>query len=142
LDFNQFKTIKIIENCFAEVEQAAFNFANIVPGIGFSPDKMLRGGLFSYGDTRRYRPGVNHHQIPVNAPKCPANSYHRDRQMRVNNNAGSAIGYEPNSYGEWQEQQRYKEPHLSISGVADCWNFREDDNDYYSARKTFQADVS
>ncbi|MGE4380919.1 MAG: catalase, partial [Methanothrix sp.] len=54
------------ENFFAEVEQAAFNPANIVPGIGFSPDRMLQGRLFSYGDAQRYRLGVNHHLIPVN----------------------------------------------------------------------------
>lgn len=120
------------ENYFAEVEQAAFNPANIVPGIGFSPDKMLQGRLFSYGDAQRYRLGVNHHQIPVNAPRCPVNSYHRDGQMRVNNNAGSTIGYEPNSYGQWQEQPEFKEPPLSINGAADNWNFREDDNDYYT----------
>ena len=120
------------ENYFAEVEQAAFNPANIVPGIGFSPDKMLQGRLFSYGDAQRYRLGVNHHQIPVNAPRCPVNSYHRDGQMRVNNNAGSTLGYEPNSYGQWQEQPEFKEPPLSINGAADHWNFREDDNDYYT----------
>jgi catalase len=70
------------ENYFADVEQAAFNPASIVPGIGFSPDKMLQGRLFSYGDAQRYRLGVNHHQIPVNRPRCPFNSYHRDGQMR------------------------------------------------------------
>jgi catalase len=120
------------ENYFAEVEQAAFNPANIVPGIGFSPDKMLQGRLFSYGDAQRYRLGVNHHQIPVNAPRCPVNSYHRDGQMRVNNNAGSTIGYEPNSYGQWQEQPGFKEPPLALNGAADNWNFREDDTDYYT----------
>jgi catalase len=120
------------ENYFAEVEQAAFNPANLVPGIGFSPDKMLQGRLFSYGDAQRYRLGVNHHQIPVNAPRCPVNSYHRDGQMRVNNNAGSTIGYEPNSYGQWQVQPEFKEPSLELSGAADHWNFREDDNDYYT----------
>jgi len=120
------------ENYFAEVEQAAFNPANVVPGIGFSPDKMLQGRLFSYGDAQRYRLGVNHHQIPVNAPRCPVNSYHRDGQMRVNNNAGSTIGYEPNSYGQWQEQPEFKEPKLAINGPAYRWNFREDDNDYYT----------
>jgi len=120
------------ENYFAEVEQAAFNPANVVPGIGFSPDKMLQGRLFSYGDAQRYRLGVNHNQIPVNAPRCPVNSYHRDGQMRVNNNAGSTIGYEPNSYGEWQEQPEFKEPPLELSGAADHWNFREDDDDYYT----------
>jgi len=120
------------DNYFAEVEQAAFNPANVVPGIGFSPDKMLQGRLFSYGDAQRYRLGVNHHQIPVNAPRCPVNSYHRDGQMRVNNNAGSTIGYEPNSYGQWQEQPEFKEPKLAINGPAYRWNFREDDNDYYT----------
>lgn len=75
------------DNYFQDVEQAAFNPASVVPGIGFSPDRMLQGRLFSYGDAQRYRLGVNHHQIPVNAPKCPVNSYHRDGQMRVNGNA-------------------------------------------------------
>lgn len=120
------------ENYFAEVEQSAFNPANVVPGIGFSPDKMLQGRLFSYGDAQRYRLGVNHHQIPVNAPRCPVNSYHRDGQMRVNSNAGSTIGYEPNSYGEWQEQPDTKEPPLALGGAADHWNFREDDDDHYT----------
>lgn len=120
------------ENYFAEVEQSAFNPANVVPGIGFSPDKMLQGRLFSYGDAQRYRLGVNHNQIPVNAPRCPFNSYHRDGQMRVDNNAGSTLGYEPNSYGKWQEQPEYKEPPLALNGAADHWNFREDDNDYYT----------
>lgn len=120
------------DNYFADVEQAAFNPANVVPGIGFSPDKMLQGRLFSYGDAQRYRLGVNHHQIPVNAPRCPVNSYHRDGQMRVNSNAGSTIAYEPNSYGKWQEQPGFKEPPLALTGPADNWNFREDDDDYYT----------
>ena len=120
------------ENYFAEVEQAAFNPANIVPGIGFSPDKMLQGRLFSYGDAQRYRLGVNHHLIPVNASRCPFHSYHRDGAMRVDGNHGSTLGYEPNSYGEWQEQPEFAEPPLSLEGVADHWNHREDDDDYYS----------
>jgi len=119
------------ENYFAEVEQAAFNPANIVPGIGFSPDKMLQGRLFSYGDAQRYRLGVNHHLIPVNASRCPFHSYHRDGAMRVDGNHGSTPGYEPNSYGEWQQQPDFAEPPLSLEGAADHWNHREDD-DYYS----------
>lgn len=59
------------ENYFAEAEQAAFNPANVVPGIGFSPDKMLQGRLFSYSDAQRYRLGVNHHQIPAPASPLP-----------------------------------------------------------------------
>ena len=119
------------ENYFADVEQAAFSPANVVPGIGFSPDKMLQSRLFSYGDAQRYRLGVNHHQIPVNAPKCPFNSYHRDGAMRADGNKGATIGYEPNSKGEWQEQPDFSEPPLAIEGAADHWNHRTDE-DYYS----------
>ena len=119
------------ENYFAEVEQSAFNPASIVPGIGFSPDKMLQGRLFSYGDAQRYRLGVNHHQIPVNRPRCPVTGFHRDGAMRVDGNYGSTLGYEPNSYGQWQQQPEFAEPPLSLDGAADHWNHREDD-DYYS----------
>ena len=121
------------ENYFQDVEQAAFTPAAIVPGIGFSPDKMLQGRLFSYGDAHRYRLGVNHHQIPVNAPKnAPANASHRDGQMRVDGNHGSTLGYHPNSFGVWQEQPEFKEPPLDVFGAVDSWNFREDDDDYYT----------
>lgn len=120
------------DNYFADVEQAAFNPANIVPGIGFSPDKMLQGRLFSYGDAQRYRLGVNHHSIPVNKPRVETHSYHRDGQMRVDGNFGATLGYEPNSYGEWQEQPEFAEPPLALEGAADHWDFREDDSDYYT----------
>ncbi|MES2877284.1 MAG: catalase [Pseudomonadota bacterium] len=119
------------ENFFAEVEQSAFNPAAVVPGISFSPDKMLQARLFSYGDAQRYRLGVNHHQIPVNAPRCPVHSFHRDGAMRVDGNHGGTLGYEPNSYGQWQEQPDFREPPLSIEGAADHWNHRVD-MDYYS----------
>ncbi len=120
------------ENYFAEVEQAAFNPANIVPGIGFSPDKMLQGRLFSYGDAQRYRLGVNHHLIPVNQARCPVHGFHRDGAMRVDDNQGATPGYEPNSYNEWKEQPEFGEPPLAVYGAADRWNHREDDDDYYS----------
>jgi catalase len=126
------------ENYFAEVEQSAFNPASVVPGIGFSPDKMLQGRLFSYGDAQRYRLGVNHQQIPVNAPRCPFHNYHRDGAMRVDGNHGSTIGYEPNSYGEWQEQPEYNEPPLSLAGAADHWNHREDTDYFSQPAKLFQ----
>lgn len=90
------------ENYFAEVEQSAFNPAHVIPGIGFSPDKMLQGRLFSYGDAQRYRLGVNHDQIPVNRAKCPMHSFHRDGMMRIDGNMGATKGYSPNSIGEWK----------------------------------------
>jgi catalase len=120
------------ENFFADVEQSAFNPAQVVPGIGFSPDKMLQARLFSYGDAQRYRLGVNHHQIPVNRPRCPYHAFHRDGAMRVDGNYGGTLHYEPNSYGEWQEQPDFREPPLALEGAADHWNYRDDDDDYYS----------
>ena len=119
------------DNYFAEVEQAAFTPANVVPGISFSPDKMLQSRLFAYGDAQRYRLGVNHHQIPVNKPRCPFHSYHRDGAMRIDGNHGGTIGYEPNSRGEWQQQPDFSEPPLAVEGAAGHWDHRADD-DYYS----------
>jgi catalase len=119
------------ENYFAEVEQSAFSPANVVPGVSFSPDKMLQSRLFSYGDAARYRLGVNHHAIPVNAPKCPFHSYHRDGAMRTDGNHGGGTSYEPNSRGEWQQQAQFAEPPLSLEGAAGHWDHRVD-TDYYS----------
>lgn len=127
------------ENYFADVEQVAFNPANIVPGISLSPDRMLQGRLFSYGDAQRYRLGVNHHQIPVNKSRCPfLNMFHRDGQMRVDGNAGSTLGYEPNSYGEWQEQLEYREPPVEVDGWGDHYNHRDDDDPYAQAGDLFR----
>lgn len=131
IEVGEFELNRNPENYFAEVEQAAFNPANVVPGIGFSPDKMLQGRLFSYGDTQRYRLGVNHHLIPVNAPRCPMHGYHRDGAMRIDDNYGGTLGHEPNDQGEWAEQPDYAEPSLLIDGEADHWNHRED-TDYFS----------
>ncbi|MDD2227839.1 MAG: catalase [Candidatus Cloacimonetes bacterium] len=125
------------ENYFADVEQAAFTPANIVPGIGFSPDRLLQARLFSYGDTQRYRLGVNHNQIPVNRPKNAVHSYHRDGAMRVDGNQGSTLHYEPNSYDEWKEQPEFAEPPLSIESPADHWNHREDEDYYSQPRELF-----
>jgi catalase len=104
----------------------------VVPGISFSPDRMLQGRLFSYGDAQRYRLGVNHHQIPVNAPRCPVHSYHRDGAMRVDGNQGGRLHYEPNTYGEWREQPDFSEPPLALDGAADRYDFRADDADYFT----------
>ena len=120
------------ENYFAEVEQAAFNPANIIDGIGFSPDKMLQGRLFSYGDAQRYRLGVNYNEIPVNRPRCPFHSYHRDGLMRTDGNMGGATSYEPNSYGEWKDNPSLKEPPLSSIGQTFTYDERVYDSDYYT----------
>ncbi len=120
-------------NYFADVEQAAFNPASVVPGISFSPDRMLQGRLFSYGDAQRYRLGVNHAMIPVNSPKAVKHphSFHRDGLMRVDGNVGSELHYEPNSYGNWQENLSHELP-VEDGGDIYRYDFREDDHDYYS----------
>lgn len=120
------------DNYFADVEQAAFNPAHVVPGIGFSPDKMLQGRLFAYGDAQRYRLGVNHMQIPINRPRCPYHSFHKDGRMRTDGNNGAAINYEPNSFGEWREQPEFREAPIETDGPGDRWDFHLDDADYYS----------
>jgi len=121
------------DNYFADVEQAAFTPANLVPGISYSPDKMLQGRLFSYGDAARYRVGVNHHQIPVNYPRAAhlVNTYHRDGAMRVDGNQGGVPGMEPNTYGRWADQPGYAEPPQAIGSTADHFDFREDDDNYF-----------
>jgi catalase len=127
------------DNYFAEVEQAAFSPANVVPGIGFSPDRMLQARLFSYGDTQRYRLGVNFNHIPVNAPKCPFHSYHRDGAMRTDSNLGAKPTYWPNSKGTWIDHDpRLAEPPLEWSGAAAHWDHRVDDDHYEQPGNLFR----
>ncbi len=109
------------DNYFAEVEQAAFTPAHVVPGIGFSPDRFLQGRLFAYGDAQRYRLGVNHNLIPVNRAKCEVSDYHRDGAMRVDGNYGGAPAYTPNSAGYWTAQPEVAEPPLEIEGAM--WRY-------------------
>jgi catalase len=119
------------QNYFADVEQAAFTPANVVPGIGFSPDRLLQGRLFSYGDTQRYRLGINHHQIPVNASRVQAQgSFHRDGAMRTDGNLGGTVNYEPNRFGDFAQDRNASEPALA-AGAVDRYDHREDE-DYYS----------
>ncbi|MDR2752896.1 MAG: catalase [Oscillospiraceae bacterium] len=117
------------ENYFSDVEQAAFDPSHVVPGIGFSPDKMLQGRLFSYGDAQRYRLGVNAHQIPVNAPKCPFHAYHRDGTMRVDGNYGATVAFQPNSANEWGQQPEQQEPPLRSQGDVCHYEPKDDPTD-------------
>jgi catalase len=81
----------------SEIEQAAFEVSNLVPGIGPSPDKMLLGRTFAYPDAHRARIGANYNQLPVNAPKSPVHSYSKDGAMRYHNVSDPV--YAPNSKG-------------------------------------------
>ena len=125
------------DNYFAEVEQAAFDPGNFVPGVGPSPDKMLQGRLFAYGDAHRYRLGINHTQLAVNAPKgVPdgAANYGRDGAMCVGPNGGRSKNYEPNSY---EGPKQTGEPHYAgleggLSGSY-AWEKHAEDDDFVQA---------
>src|SRR5580658_3011181 len=122
------------ENYFAEVEQAAYEPANVIPGMGFSPDKMLQARILSYPDAHRYRLGVNYDQIPVNQAKgCPVHTYHRDGTMRVDANGGIGPNYEPNSFDGAKEDPAYRDPNFTIPGDTHQigrFNHREGNDDY------------
>jgi catalase len=127
------------ENYFAEVEQAAFEPSNVVPGISFSPDKMLQFRIFSYADAHRYRLGSpNYAELPVNRPRVPTHTYHRDGFMRFDGNYGGAVNYEPNSFGGPVEDPRFKEPPLKISGDADRYDHRQGNDDYTQPGNLFR----
>ncbi|WP_075214554.1 catalase [Mongoliimonas terrestris] len=119
------------DNYFAEIEQAAFSPSNIVPGIGFSPDKMLQARIFSYADAHRYRIGTHYEALPVNQPKVPVHHYHKDGSMRFfPNNPNPNAYYEPNSFSGPRQAPEYREPPLKISGDADRYDHRAGNDDY------------
>ncbi|KAA1057105.1 catalase [Azospirillum argentinense] len=127
------------ENYFAEVEQAAFSPANVVPGISFSPDKMLQGRLFAYADAHRYRLGANHQALPVNRPHAAeVRNHQRDGAMRFDGNGGGSPNYEPNSFGGPVQNRAVAEPPLRISGDAARYDHREGNDDYAQAGALFR----
>jgi catalase len=126
------------ENYFAEVEQAAFSPSNIVPGIGFSPDKMLQARIFAYADAHRQRLGTHYEALPVNAPRCVVNHYHKDGPMRFfPNNPNPDAYYEPNSFNGPVQTPQFGEPPLEIDGPVDRYDHREGNDDYGQPRALF-----
>ncbi len=126
------------ENYFAEIEQSAFSPSNIVPGISFSPDKMLQARIFAYADAHRYRIGTWYEALPVNAPVAPVNTYHLDGTMHFMPPKSSDAYYEPNSFNGPKQDERFAEPPLKISGDAARYNHREGNNDYTQAGDLFR----
>jgi catalase len=120
------------ENYFAEIEQAAFSPSNVVPGISWSPDKMLQARIFSYADAHRHRLGTHYEDLPVNAPRCPVHNYNKDGAMRFtdNNTKNPDAYYEPNSFNGPVEDKSVQEPPLHISGDADRYSHRDGNDDY------------
>lgn len=127
------------ENFFAEIEQAAFEPANMVPGIGTSPDKMLLGRLFSYPDTHRHRIGTNYLQLPVNQPQAEVHSYNKDGGMRYRHNGNQPV-YAPNSYSGPQADSSLGEASWSTSGelVRSAYTLHAEDNDFIQAGNLYR----
>ena len=120
------------ENFFAEIEQAAFSPGNTVPGIGLSPDKMLLGRAFAYNDAQRHRIGTNFHQLPVNRPKVPVNTYMFDGNMTYEH-SGNAPVYVPNSEGRsWADDTGKMDDGWEADGdmVRSAYTLHAEDDDF------------
>lgn len=128
------------ENYFAEIEQAAFSPSNIVPGISFSPDKMLQARIFSYADAHRYRLGTHYEHLPVNAARCPVHHYHKDGAMRFfpQLTGSTDAYYEPNSFGGAKQDPAVAEPPLRISGDGERYDHRLGNDDFSQPRALFE----
>jgi catalase len=123
------------ENYFAQIEQAAFEPSALVPGVGLSPDKMLLGRVFAYADTHRYRIGPNYHQLPVNAPRSPVDSYTFDGPMRYHHDGDAAV-YAPNSRGRaFSDGDAAPEEAWQFDGevVRAAYELHAEDDDYGQA---------
>ena len=122
-------------NYHAETEQAAFNPSNILPGMGYSPDRMLQGRLLSYPDAHRYRIGSNYDLLPINARRNNGYTYNRDGSMRFDGNGGDLPNYEPNSFGGPKEDPKYREIPYSTATTKEVgrYDHREGNDDYTQA---------
>ena len=132
IDIGYFELNQNPENYFQEIELAAFSPSNVVPGISWSPDKMLQARIFSYADAHRYRLGTHYEHLPVNGAKYPVHNYHKDGPMRFFPAETGNVDayYEPNSFNGAVQDERYAEPPLKISGDAQRYN-HQDGNDNY-----------
>jgi catalase len=131
-------------NFFTEIEQSSFEPANMVPGIGPSPDKMLLGRLFSYPDAHRYRIGTNYLQLPVNQPHNEVHSYNKDGSMR-SIHSGEQPVYAPNSYGGPKaDSQQYSDASWSASGelVRSAYVPHKEDNDFVQPGNLYRNTLS
>ena len=126
------------DNYFQQIEQAAFSPSNVVPGIGFSPDKMLQARVFSYADAHRHRMGIHYEALPVNLPLVPVATYNRDGMGNfLPPMANPDAYYEPNSFDGPLEDPSVAEPPLRISGDAARYNHRDGNDDYSQVTALF-----
>jgi catalase len=125
------------KNYFNEIEQASFSPSNVVPGISFSPDKMLQARILSYPDAHRYRVGTHYEMLPVNRPIVDVNTYHADGSMNYEIKEPTDAYYEPNSFGGAVEDASFAEPAFKTGDMADRYNHRDGNNDFVQVTALF-----
>jgi len=125
------------KNYFQQVEQASFSPSNIVPGISYSPDKMLQARIFSYPDAQRYRVGTHYEMLPVNRPIVEVNTYNLDGSMNFDIKEPTKAFYEPNSFDGRVEDKSYLEPDLAVGDIAKRYDHRVGNDDFSQPRALF-----
>ena len=125
------------KNYFQQVEQASFSPSNIVPGISYSPDKMLQARIFSYPDAQRYRVGTHYEMLPVNRPIVEVNTYNFDGSMNFDIKEPTKAFYEPNSFDGPVEDKSYLEPDLAVGDIAKRYDHRVGNDDFSQPRALF-----
>lgn len=125
------------KNYFQQVEQASFSPSNIVPGISYSPDKMLQARIFSYPDAQRYRVGTHYEMLPVNRPIVEVNTYNLDGSMNFDIKEPTKAFYEPNSFDGPVEDKSYLEPDLAVGDIAKRYDHRVGNDDFSQPRALF-----
>lgn len=125
------------KNYFQQVEQASFSPSNIVPGISYSPDKMLQARIFSYPDAQRYRVGTHYEMLPVNRPIVEVNTYNLDGSMNFDIKEPTRAFYEPNSFDGPVEDKSYLEPDLAVGDIAKRYDHRVGNDDFSQPRALF-----
>lgn len=122
-------------NYHNQIQQAAFSPANLIPGVGLSPDKMLLGRVFAYADAQRYRIGPNFHQVPVNRPIVETNTYMFDGQMNVDEPVDE-VRYAPNTMGRpYSDGEADIEESWELDGdlVRAAYTLHAEDDDFSQA---------
>jgi len=119
---------KVPDNYFQSTEQAAFAPSNMIPGIEPSEDRMLQGRLFSYADTQRYRLGINHIHLPVNAPRVQVNS-HNQEGAGISMPKTSTVNYQPSRTGQgFTDDKQFENCPTPVAGNTQQIPFQKTQN--------------
>ncbi len=127
------------ENYFAEVEQAAFSPANIVPGIGFSPGQDARRRGCSPTATRSATGSASTSTTSRSTRRnARSTAITATGKMRTDGNLGGTLTFNPNSDGLWDNQPDFAEPPMPVDGDGAHWDHRVDDDHWEQPGNLFR----